>query len=345
MIIARSILTTIIAVLLSTGLEAQTVSELYKQVEPSVVVIYTQEQVPVKGLEQQMATSEGVGSGVLLSEEGDILTASHVVHNAEHIVVGFPDGVKVTARISGSVIGADLAHLKLDWMPEGRTIARLGNSDNAEIGDQVFIIGAPYGIERSLSVGHVSGRHFREGVTTGLERIEFLQTDAAINRGNSGGPMFNMNGEVIGIVSYILSESGGFQGLGFVVASNVARELLIEKKAFWTGFEGIFLFGEMAAVFNLPQQGGMLVQRVVKGSPAMEMGLRGGFIMSEIRGEEVLLGGDIILAVNGIRFTDLTSVTRIRENLISLGEGSIVTLEVLRAGKTFELSSDKFLGH
>jgi len=210
----------------------QTVAELYKQVSPAVVVLYTQEKVPVPGLKQEMATADGLGSGVLVSDEGDILTAAHVVHNAEHIMVSFPDGVKVSAKVIGSVVAADLAHIKLDWMPEGRTIAKIGDSDLANIGDDVIVIGAPYGIERSLSVGHLSGRHLKESISDGFSKMELLQTDAAINKGNSGGPMFNMNGEVVGIVSHILTESGGFEGIGFVVSSNVAVKLFIEKRHF-----------------------------------------------------------------------------------------------------------------
>ncbi len=121
----------ILSICILTGATAfsQTVAELYKQVSPSVVVLYTQEKVPTGGLKQQMATADGLGSGVLVSDKGDILTAAHVVHNAEHIMVSFPDGVKVSAKVIGSVVAADLAHIRLDWMPENRIIAKIGNSD------------------------------------------------------------------------------------------------------------------------------------------------------------------------------------------------------------------------
>jgi len=321
----------------------QTVAELYNQVSPAVVVLYTQEKVPVPGLKQEMATADGLGSGVLVSDEGDILTAAHVVHNAEHIMVSFPDGVKVSAKVIGSVVAADLAHIKLDWMPEGRTIAKIGDSDLANIGDDVIVIGAPYGIERSLSVGHLSGRHLKESISDGFSKMELLQTDAAINKGNSGGPMFNMNGEVIGIVSHILTESGGFQGIGFVVSSNVAKKLFIEEKAFWSGFESVYLKDDLAAAFNLPQNGGLLVQRVVINSPAFDMGLKGSQMISIIDEQEILIGGDVILAVNDISLADKMAATKIRQNLIDMNKGDLVTFKVLRAGKIIELKSTQFI--
>lgn len=322
-----------------------TVSELYERVQGSVVSIYTEEKVPVKGLQQEMTTSEGIGSGVLLTDKGDILTASHVVHNAENIVVGFPDGTKIPARILGSVVAADLAHIQLEWMPDNPTIAQLGDSDLAKTGDEVVVIGSPYGIERSLSVGHISGRHINKDISQGLHTMELLQTDAAINQGNSGGPMFNMKGEVIGIVSYILSETGGFQGIGFVVSSNMAKKLFIEEKAFWSGFESIIVSGDLAAVLNLPQDGGLLVQRVVINSPAYDMGLKGGTITIEMEEEEILLGGDVILAINDIPTIDEDWAIKVRENLTQLKKGDMVKLTVIRAGKILDLKSTSFIGN
>src|SRR5262249_56447683 len=112
-----------------------------------------------------------------------------------------------------------------------------------QIGEQVFIIGAPYGIGHTLSAGHISGRHEPDTVYHGLAKAEFLQTDAAINQGNSGGPMFNMQGQVIGIVSHIISKSGGFEGLGFVVSSNMARRVLLEAPSFLTGISAVLFTG------------------------------------------------------------------------------------------------------
>jgi serine protease Do len=339
----NTILSFILIFFTISTLQSQSLSKLYQEVYPSVVVIYTEEKVPSGGLEQEMSTAEGVGSGVLVSKEGDILTASHVVHNAENILVQFPDGEEVTAKVIGSVVAADVAHVRLDWVPENRTIAKIGDSDKAMVGDEVIVIGAPYGIERSLSVGHISGRHVEESISQGFDKLELLQTDASINSGNSGGPMFNMDGDVIGIVSYILTESGGFQGIGFAVSSNVISNLFINEKAFWSGFESFILQDELAQIFNLPQNGGLLVQRVVVNSPAFDMGLKGGNIVAIIDDTEILLGGDIILAVNNISFADELAISKVRENLIALQKGDEVSFKILRAGKIIALTSNRFI--
>jgi len=142
----------------------------------------------------------------------------------------------------------------------------------------------------------------------GMTKLEFLQTDAAVNKGNSGGPIFNLNGEVIGIVSYILSESGGFQGLGFAVSSNVAKELLLEQHSFWTGIESNLISSEFAKILNVPQGGGVLVQRVVSNSPLGKAGVLGGKYVTSIEGEEFILGGDIILAIDGLATTTVEEI-------------------------------------
>src|SRR4029078_2932347 len=136
----------------------------------------------------------------------------------------------------------------LKEMPEGVTPATLGDSDKMEVGDQIFVIGAPYGISQTLSVGHLSGRHRLN--SDSATSIEFLQTDAAINTGNSGGPMFDMDGNVIGIVSSIMSHSGGSEGLAFATSANTAKQLLLEHKPFWSGIDGLVVTGAMAKALN-----------------------------------------------------------------------------------------------
>lgn len=323
----------ILVLFFASSLFSQSISELYNSVQSSVVVVYTKEKVVSKGMHQKMMTAEGLGSGVLISDEGYILTAAHVVNVAENIQVGFSDGTKVPAEVVRSVPAADVALIKLLWMPENRTVASFGNSDEANVGDQVLVIGAPYGIERSLSVGHISARHVDENRTSGLDRMEFLQTDAAINTGNSGGPMFNMNGEIIGIVSYILTESGGFQGIGFAVSSNIAKTLLTRPGAFWFGAEGFFVQDDLAKAFNVPQAGGILVQKVVRNSPAGAMGLKAGAIYVTIGEEEILIGGDIVLAIAGKQVFGPESLANIRDQMNSLQKGDLLTIEVLREGR------------
>ena len=163
---------------------------------------------------------------------------------------------------------ADLAVLQLEKKPASAQVAVVGDSDRVEVGDEIFIVGAPLGITYSLTVGHISARRQTDDLFGGFLPTEQFQTDAVINEGNSGGPMFNMDGEVIGVVSYMISQSGGFEGLGFVITSNMATRLLLEERRLWSGFQGRVLRGDLARIFNLPQESGGLVEIVADRSIA-----------------------------------------------------------------------------
>src|SRR5262249_19074247 len=165
-----------------------------------------------------------------------------------------------------------------------------------------------------------------------------FQTDAVINTGNSGGPMFNMSGEVIGIVSHNISKSGGSEGLGFVVTANSARKLLVERKTFWSGIEGQMLTGDLARLFNLPQPAGYLIKIVAKGSPFDTAGIRGGTTTATIGGDQLVVGGDILLGVEGIEVGPPQSLGRILKRLASLPSGAPFKARVLRAGAVIELT-------
>jgi S1-C subfamily serine protease len=306
-------------------------SDVFERVRNAVVVIHTTEQVPVAG--KLTMAAKGLGSGVLISKNGDVLTAAHVVQSAESVVVEFPDGKMVNASIVASAPAADIALLNLNEMPEGVVVAGLSDSDEVRIGEDIFIVGAPYGLSHTLTVGHISARREENTLTGPFMLAEFFQTDAAVNQGNSGGPMFNMKGEVIGVVSYILSQSGGFEGLGFVVTSNTARELLMEQKSPWTGIDGVILAGELARALNLPQKLGVLVQRVAAGSPGERAGLQGGSVPATVKGKDMLLGGDIILGVGDISLAEPGSILKIRKMINELPAGTRVPLKVLREGR------------
>ncbi len=231
--------------------EAETVGQVFRRVNTSVVIVRTRERDTGQQSAASAPTVAGLGSGVVIDSRGRVLTAAHVVQTVDEITVEFLDGHVSAARVVGSEPEADRALLELQTPPPGMQAAALGDSDAVEVGDQVCIVGAPYGIGHTRTVGHISARHKPNTVYSGMSLAEFLQTDAAINQGNSGGPMFSLRGEIVGIVSHIISKSGGFAGLGFVVTSNMARHLLLERRSFWSGVDGYVLTGELGRVLNL----------------------------------------------------------------------------------------------
>jgi S1-C subfamily serine protease len=172
--------------------------------------------------------------------------------------------------------------------------------------------------------------------------MEMIQTDAAINMGNSGGPMFNMKGEVVGIVSRILSQSGGFEGVGFAVPSRVAERVLLNAKAFWSGIEYVLLQDTLAQVFNLPQPAGLLVQQVAANSPSALLGIRAGTMRAKIGSDQLLVGGDIVLDVAGIDIApDGATLEKIVSYLSRLPVGDTIAVNVLRGGKVVRLTGLK----
>ncbi len=316
--------------------DAQSVPDVFQKVAPSVVVIRA------RGREVTAAGPvrlTGTGSGVLISKDGKVMTAAHVVHSMDEIAVQFLGGETVAARVVTSEPAADLSLLQLERMPPDSVVAPMADSDSVRVGDQVIVVGAPYGLGHSLSVGHISARWAPNTVYPAMPLAEFFQTDAVINTGNSGGPMFSMTGEVVGIVSHIISESGGSQGLGFVVTLNTAKQLLFERRSFWSGLEGLMLSSELADLLNVPPKAnGYIVKTVAKDSPAEHLGLRGSSQLVTISGQEVPLGGDIILSIGGIPMSS-ENLGKIRDAGGRLASGSTFTVTVLRAGKVLELTA------
>ena len=318
----------------SLVLKAQDFSKLYEQVNPAVVTIKTIETVVTDG---NIGESGGLGTGVIIDKEGLIITAAHVVESAEKIVIKTHDGQVFFVEVVSSITSADIALLKMRNIPKNISVATLGESDSVKIGEQIFVIGTPYGLENSLSVGHISGKQKRGVILAGIV-MEFLQTDAAINQGNSGGPIFNTKGEVIGIVSSILTQSGGFDGIGFAASITPAKKILLERSPFWVGFEGVFIQGEIAAAFNLPSGAGVLVQRVVSGSIAAKANLRGGSFKANIFGRDIWIGGDVILSIQNIVCDKPHNLNGIKEHINTLTSGKSIVMEVLRGGKVITLN-------
>jgi S1-C subfamily serine protease len=329
-------LVALVGVLHPFGVEAQTPGDVFRKVTPSVVVIRAKGTEVTAGGQTRFNET---GSGVLVSSDGKVMTAAHVVHAMDTINVEFLGGETVTAKVIASEPAADLSLLQLDKVPPGARVSKMADSDTVRVGDPVYIVGAPYGLSYSLSAGLISARWAPNTVYKTMPLAEFFQTDATINTGNSGGPMFNAAGDIIGIVSHNISKSGGSEGLGFVVTMKTAQELLLKKKSFWGGLEGQFLTDDLADLLNVPNNmSGYLVKSVAKNSPGEDAGLRGGTRVVTIDGQQMVLGGDIILTVQGVAASNPANMAKIRDQLATLQPGAPITATILRAGRIIELN-------
>jgi serine protease Do len=332
----KIIIILLVTLCISPSSFAQKLTDLYKRVNSSVVVITTLNYSPenIAG-EVEMVANASMGSGVLISEDGFIWTAAHVVQSAELVEVEFVDGDIYEAEVISSNPQADVALIKISskFKLKQKHVAKIGDSDKVDIGEDVFVLGAPRGYKQSLSKGILSGRYEPESLSNDFVKIQFLQTDAAVNPGNSGGPMFNMKGEIIGIASRISTSSGGFEGIGFAMSSNVAEKLLMEEPTVWGGINSILISGDLSAALNVPQESGLLIISVSSKGPGSLLGLQGGYIPATINGTEILIGGDVILEIGGVRITDNNSLFEIRERIKQTKLGKSISISILRQGK------------
>ena len=320
----------------TTVSNAQSLADLYKKINSSVVVIDIVSVAPEStGTGIELVAQASQGSGVLISEDGLIWTAAHVVGSAEEVQIEFLDGDIYEGEVLTSNEQADVALVKIrgDFQLKNKAVAKIGDSDKLNIGEDVFVLGAPHGFKQSLSRGILSGRFSPVHLTNDFIEIEFLQTDAAINPGNSGGPMFNMAGEVVGIASRIFTNSGGFEGIGFAMSSNVANELLMKESALWSGMESMLLDGELAMALNLPQESGLLITALSSKGAASQLGLQGGYLSANIDGVDLVIGGDIILEMAGIKITDVNSLFTIRQKISEFNTGDEISMTIMRSGK------------
>ncbi len=315
--------------------QAQNLDDIFRKVNPSVLVIRAKgRDVSAGGVTRFNET----GSGVLISADGRVMTAAHVVNGMDEITVEGVAGEVVRAKIISSDAAADISLLQLERVTAAMRVAKIGDSNTVRVGQQVMVVGAPYGLAHSMSAGWISARWPPDTIFRDMPLAEFFQTTATINTGNSGGPMFNMAGEVIGIVSQNISKSGGSEGLGFVVTINSAQKLLVERKVFWSALQGVMLTGDLAAIFNVPAPAAFLVKTVAQDSMAWNMGLQGGDRIVTISGREIAVGGDIILSVDGIPVVSEDNIEKIRNRLAGAQWGTPFKMTVLRAGKVIDLT-------
>ena len=312
--------------------------QIYKQSSPAIANIVTRavqydffmDAVPV----------EGAGSGFVIDTDGHILTNYHVVQGAEMIEVTLGDQSRYKAKYIGADTRNDIALIQID--PKGRKITALplGDSRNLLVGQRVLAIGNPFGFQSTLTTGVVSslGRTVQTGENTFID--EAIQTDAAINRGNSGGPLLNTRGEVIGINSAIYAPTGTTAEIGFAIPINTARraaEDLISTgrvRRASLGAEGRAIWPNLADALHLGVQQGILIERVVPGGPAAQAGIRGG-TRSVLAGlQELRVGGDVLVAVNG---KEITSQMDLNLLLNRAWPGDTMTLTIYRDGKKMDV--------
>jgi serine protease Do len=237
----------------------------------------------------QLAKSTSLGSGVIVSKEGHILTNHHVIADMTEIRVQLTDGRNAAARLIGSDPSTDIALLRVD--ENNLTPLPLGNSDDILVGQQVFAVGNPYGLEESVSRGIVSAKGRRTG---GDSEVEFIQHDAAVNQGNSGGPLLNIRGEILGINSQIYSKTGGWQGISFAIPSNTVRRVMdsiIKRGRSSRPYLGIYRWQNLNPVlarnFGVPDTSGALIADILSGSPAVSAGLRPGDVVRSFDGRRI----------------------------------------------------------
>jgi Do/DeqQ family serine protease len=233
----------------------------------------------------------GVGTGMIMDREGHILTNNHVVGGASKIVVSLSDGTQYEAKVVGTDPKTDLGVIKISGK-ENFPFVTFGDSDQAQVGQWVVAIGQPRNLAQSVTQGIISAKH-RRGITDPSSYQDFLQTDAAINPGNSGGPLLTLSGQVIGVNSAIFSESGGFEGIGFAIPSNmavrVADQLMKNGKVVrgWMGVSVQDLTPDLAKSFGLELPRGALIGDVTKGGPADKAGLKRGDVILTYEGKEI----------------------------------------------------------
>ena len=326
----------IIGLLIAFTVKAQNLPELYRDVKSSVVIIEILNLTTQgSGDHKTMVATAKQGSGVLISEDGLIWTAAHVVQSAEVVSVQFLDGDVYEAEVVSTNLTADVALIKIidTFLLKEKKVAVIGNSDQVQIGEDVFVIGAPFGLKQSVTKGVLSGKHRPKELNNGFEEVEYLQTDAAINKGNSGGPLFNMKGEVIGITSSIYSELGEFNGVGFATSSNIAKKLLMESPNIWTGMESVLISGDLAKALNLPQDAGLLILSLSSKGIMSKLGFQGGTIPITIKDIEIVIGGDIILNIAGIEIIDINFPDLIKQKIKTYKKGKKIPILFLRNGK------------
>jgi S1-C subfamily serine protease len=301
-----------------------TIREIYRRAAPGVVQITSttlsqQEVDPLFGFPLPQEEQRAQGSGFVIDESGHILTNYHVIAGATDIEVSFSNKESMKAKIVGSDQTTDVALLKVDADARALTPLDLGDSDRIQVGDAVVAIGNPFGLERSVTAGIVSAlqRTIESPAETPIDRV--IQTDAQINQGNSGGPLLNAAGQVIGVNTQIATGSSteiGNVGIGFAVPINTVRDVAAQLRTNGRvdhaelGIGAQELNAEIADIFRLPTKEGLLVTRVKEGSGAEKAGIKAGETPVLVAGESWVPGGDILVSADGMKLASIADLQR-----------------------------------
>ncbi len=326
---------------------AETVADVTTNEEGTNTVneIYKADANGVAFIESTMAEGVASGSGVVLDDEGHVLTNNHVVEGGEEIKVSFEsEGQMYPAEVVGTEPNSDLALLKVDAPASKLHPLKLGDSSKMEVGDPVVAIGNPFDLQRTVTSGIVSALQREITAPDGVKIDNVIQTDAAINPGNSGGPLINGDGEVIGINSQIYTGGEGSEGnvgIGFAIPIDTAKEEIAKLESGtadehgYLGISGANITPELARAFNLPVEEGVLVQQVEEGGPAAAAGIQGATTAAEVEGQEFGLGGDIITEVDGER---IASTEDLVKTVSDAHAGEKVEVTVIRGDQTATVS-------
>ena len=319
----------------------RTISDIYATSRRGVVQVVATSVVsenPFFGAQER----QGLGSGFVIDKSGHVVTNYHVVENASKVEVSFSGNDEMPATVVGTDPSTDIAVLRIKGAQNrSLTPLELGSSAVVEVGDAVVAIGNPFGLERTVTAGIVSALQRQITAPNGFAIDEVIQTDAAINHGNSGGPLLNADGRVIGVNSQIESESGGNVGIGFAVPIDTVKEVvsqLLEHgrvEHAYIGIEMATITDELAANVRLPVGSGVLVMVVRPDGPAADAGLRGGTTQVVVDGESYLVGGDVITKADG---QTVESADQLRSVVTSKQPGDDLALEIHRADETTEVT-------
>ncbi|MDC0605161.1 trypsin-like peptidase domain-containing protein [Nitrosopumilus sp.] len=319
--------------LILTKSELKTLSliEIFEKAEPGVVRVNIQKN-------QTESEVGGVGSGFVFDKKGHIITNAHVIDDATKTIVTFLDGRSYNAEIIGIDEYTDIGVIKVNADFKLLQPLSLGDSSNLEVGEPITAIGNPFGLSGSMTSGIISqiGRLLPSG--SGYSIPDVIQTDAAINPGNSGGPLLNLRGEIVGINTAIQSTTGEFTGVGFAIPSQTVAKIVPtlisegEYKHPWIGISGRDIDPDMANVLGLKDALGFLIITVVEDSPASDAGLIGSNKTITVEGREYSIGGDIILAVDGIDVRKIDDILIHLQRVKTVGDD--MDLEILRDGRT-----------